>query len=260
MSEITPKNITEVESYAKYLFKSTLTNSKFDTAHDIGYVIIYALEKGLPITEAIQQFSILKRGKTALLIAKSEVLLSLVRRSGLLESYCEEIQGKFEDGTATGVVKIKRKDFDERTHEFSIDDAKKAKLWGKLGPWTEYPQRMLIMRARGFALRDEFADVLSGAWSLEEARDIPKEIVIETEQPKQLETKKPEQEEYTQFSDVFDDHYTATTENGKTVTKFKSGVTFSKEEIAHMKTLSKDDRKKLFKEKLEQIITKKEKE
>lgn len=48
----------------------------------------------------------------------------------------------------------------ERT--FTTDDAKKAKLLGKSGPWQEYPKRMLQMRARSWALKDGFPDRLMG--------------------------------------------------------------------------------------------------
>jgi hypothetical protein len=56
---------------------------------------------------------------------------------------------------------------------FSVEDAKRAGLWGKQGPWTAYPKRMLSMRARGFAIRDCFADVLKGLITAEEAQDYP---------------------------------------------------------------------------------------
>lgn len=54
---------------------------------------------------------------------------------------------------------------------FSEKNAIKAKLWGKVGPWTTFPERMLQMRARSFALRDKFADVLNGLVTVEEAND-----------------------------------------------------------------------------------------
>jgi hypothetical protein len=57
------------------------------------------------------------------------------------------------------------------TSTFSVADAKAAGLWGKQGPWTQYPKRMLAMRARGFALRNAFADVLRGLVTAEEAQD-----------------------------------------------------------------------------------------
>ena len=43
-----------------------------------------------------------------------------------------------------------------------MDDAKAAGLLGKQGPWTQYPKRMRQMRARAFAVRDVFPDVLKG--------------------------------------------------------------------------------------------------
>ena len=51
-------------------------------------------------------------------------------------------------------------------------DAKRAGLWGKSGPWTQYPDRMLLFRARGFALRDAFGDYLRGLRTVEEQGDI----------------------------------------------------------------------------------------
>ena len=54
---------------------------------------------------------------------------------------------------------------------FSVADAKAAGLWAKGGPWSQYPKRMLAMRARGFALRNAFADVLRGLVTAEEAGD-----------------------------------------------------------------------------------------
>jgi len=57
------------------------------------------------------------------------------------------------------------------TARFSIKDAKTAGLWGKAGPWTQYPRRMLEMRARSYALRGAFADALAGFQSREEVED-----------------------------------------------------------------------------------------
>src|SRR3546814_4979258 len=54
-----------------------------------------------------------------------------------------------------------------------MDDAKKAGRAGKQGPWSQYPQRMRQMRARAWAMRDGFADVLKGIGIAEEVRDFP---------------------------------------------------------------------------------------
>ncbi len=66
---------------------------------------------------------------------------------------------------------VKRRNHEEHTVVFTVDDAKKASLWGKPGPWTQYPSRMLQMRAR-VALRNVFADALQGIYIAEEAQDI----------------------------------------------------------------------------------------
>ncbi len=62
------------------------------------------------------------------------------------------------------------------TRSFSMEDAKRANLAKKAGPWTEYPQRMCPMRARSWALRDSFADVLKGIRDQHEAADIPRDV------------------------------------------------------------------------------------
>src|SRR5690606_39168844 len=43
------------------------------------------------------------------------------------------------------------------------------------GPWTQYPKRMRQMRARAFALRDVFPDVLRGMPIAEAVMDTPAE-------------------------------------------------------------------------------------
>jgi hypothetical protein len=74
----------------------------------------------------------------------------------------------------TAYCEAKRRGYERPTlTSFSVADAKKAGLWGKSGPWTQYPKRMLQLRARGFALRDAFPDVLKGLVTAEEAQDYP---------------------------------------------------------------------------------------
>lgn len=57
---------------------------------------------------------------------------------------------------------------------FTVGDARRANLWMNTNkkPWIMYPDRMLFNRARAFALRDGFADALSGLGIAEEVRDM----------------------------------------------------------------------------------------
>jgi RecT family len=67
---------------------------------------------------------------------------------------------------------VKRKGHEEHLVTYTVEDAKQAGLWGKQGPWTTNPKRMMKMRARAFALRDKFPDSIKGLLSREEAEDI----------------------------------------------------------------------------------------
>lgn len=99
-----------------------------------------------------------------------DAALALVRASGLLEVYKAEYTDA--EGDKKGCkVTVKRKGHDETSYEFTIGDAKRAGLWGKQGPWTQYPKRMLMFRARSFVLRDEFTDILKGYKLAEEVQD-----------------------------------------------------------------------------------------
>lgn len=97
-----------------------------------------------------------------------------------LEAFEETFKGTKDSDDYTAVCRVKRKGWpNETVREFSIKDAKTAKLWMKTGrdgqptPWVHYPYRMLQMRARGFALRDCAADLLMGLVLAEEAMDYP---------------------------------------------------------------------------------------
>jgi len=78
---------------------------------------------------------------------------------------------KQEDSGAVSTVK--RKGMEPVSVTFTVGDAIRAGLWKKAGPWTQYPKRMLQMRARSFALRDAFPDVLRGLVATEELMDYP---------------------------------------------------------------------------------------
>lgn len=68
------------------------------------------------------------------------------------------------DGMAATCV-VKRKGRSDVKRTFSKQDAERAGLWGKPGPWTQYPPRMMQLRARAFALRDMFPDATRGLHS-----------------------------------------------------------------------------------------------
>lgn len=100
-----------------------------------------------------------------------------------LEAFEEFFEGDPKSDDYRAVCVAKRKGWPKETRRtFSVLDAKRAGLWQKAGPWTQYPQRMLMWRARGFTLRDVAADFLLGLILAEEAQDYPVEATV-THQP-----------------------------------------------------------------------------
>lgn len=94
--------------------------------------------------------------------------VSLVLRSGLMEWQKSGFEGKTGTDAYGAWFEVKRKGIEHPVRrEFSVGDAKAAGLWGK-SIWKQYPTRMLMARARAYALRDLFADVLGGIGIVEE--------------------------------------------------------------------------------------------
>lgn len=128
--------------------------------------IMHGLEVGLTPMAALQSIAVVNGRPTIW----GDGALGLVRGSGKCEFIKERIDGDGDNMVA--ICEVKRKGEDDTIRaRFSVADAKKANLWAKSGPWQQYPKRMLAMRARAFALRDGFADVLRGLGIAEEVQD-----------------------------------------------------------------------------------------
>jgi hypothetical protein len=135
--------------------------------------ILHGLEVGMPPMASLQSIAIIN-GRPCIW---GDGALGLVQGSGKMETIKEWMEGQGDLRVAYCRV-VRRGDPEPKLGKFSVDDAKTAKLWQKRGhkgedtPWITYPECMLKMRARAWALRDGFADVLKGLAIVEEWRDI----------------------------------------------------------------------------------------
>ncbi len=103
-----------------------------------------------------------------------DALLGIILGNPQCQDVLESMVGEGENAVAT--CEVLRRGRSPVKRQFSVSDAKAAGLWRKAGPWTQYPQRMLQMRARAFACRDAFADALRGIAVREEVEDYPKRV------------------------------------------------------------------------------------
>lgn len=132
--------------------------------------MMQGMELGLPALMSLQSIAVIN----GIPSIYGDAMLAVVERSGLLEDFKEIPIYK------TGTTEIigyktyaKRKGrVSPIETKFDTDDAQRAGLLNKSGPWTQYRSRMLQFRSRSLCLRDGFSDVLKGLTSVEEAQDI----------------------------------------------------------------------------------------
>jgi hypothetical protein len=168
------QSIDEAFRFARAVVASGWAPKGMEKPESVMIAIQFGMEIGLTPMAALQNMAIIN-GRPSIY---GDAALALVRSSGLLVAYKESEVGEAGKDTHGVTVTVQRKGNDPASETFTIADAKQAKLWGKAGPWTEYPRRMLKFRARGFLLRDQFGDILKGLRTVEEARDIAPEINV----------------------------------------------------------------------------------
>lgn len=162
----TPTTFDEAVTFAKMIANSDVVPREYKGKHgNILVAMQMGAELGLAPMQALQSIAVIN-GKPSVY---GDSALAIVQATPSYEWHKESISGEGDARTALCIVK--RKGQDPTEVKFSVADAKKANLWGKEGPWKQYPDRMLQMRARGFALRDKFADALRGMAIAEEVSD-----------------------------------------------------------------------------------------
>jgi len=175
---MTPRSLDEAMRFADIMAGSDLVPQGYKGKP--GNILV-AIQKGFEIgmtpMNALESIAVIN-GRATLW---GDGMLALVQASAVYEWIDES-----ESTDTKGVCIVKRKGHKDHRAEFSLEDAKRAGLLGKQGPWQMHTGRMLKLRARGFALRDVFADVLKGMISAEEAMDLPVSTAVPTEEPKVL--------------------------------------------------------------------------
>lgn len=165
---LAPRNIDEALKFADMLSKSNLVPKEFTgNPGNILVAIQWGMELGLQPMQAMQNIAVIN-GRPSLW---GDAVIGIVKASPLCEYVVEETTDM------QAVCRVKRRGEPEQTRTFTMEDAAKAGLKGKQGPWTQYPKRMMQMRARSWALRDVFPDVLRGMPIAEELMDAPEKDV-----------------------------------------------------------------------------------
>lgn len=162
---LNPTNLDGLWRLAKMVAASGLAPSGLKQPEQICIAMAHGLEIGLPPMQSIQKIAVIN-GRPTLW---GDAMIGLVLASGLLEHQSMRYEGEPFNDDYTAIYECRRKGMaDPCVSRYTVADAKRAGLWGKRGPWTEHPNRMLMMRPKAFGLRDTFADVLGGMHMAEE--------------------------------------------------------------------------------------------
>ena len=164
--DLSPQTFDQALTFSQYLADSDMVPKDYKGKPGNCLIAMqWGAEVGLKPLQALQNLAVIN-GRPALW---GDSVIAIVRASPLCEYVIETDDGH------TATCKVKRRGEPEQVRTFSVDDARSAGLAGKQGPWTQFPKRMRQMRARAFALRDVFPDVLRGLPVAEEVMDTPTE-------------------------------------------------------------------------------------
>ena len=167
---LSPRNLAEAMEFAKIIASSDMVPK--DYVNKPGNVLVAVqtgAELGLKPMQSLQGISVIN-GRPSIW---GDAMRALVISHPEFEDLHEDKQDTY------CTVTLKRRGRSAVVTTFTMEDAKKAGLAGKSGPWQTAPKRMLQMRAFAFAARDLFADALKGIKSTEELRDYPDEPRVE---------------------------------------------------------------------------------
>jgi hypothetical protein len=173
-----PTTYDEAWRMSKGIVEGGFNPPSLKSAQAVMQAIIYGLEVGMKPFMALKNIAIIN-GRPAVY---GDAIPGLVYASGLCEFI--ELTYEGEGDNLTAICTTKRKGAPHAVSDkFSVADAKKAGVWGKAGPWSAYPRRMLGVRARSFVLRDTYADILGGINVFEEVEDSSDDLIDVTPPP-----------------------------------------------------------------------------
>ena len=164
---LVPQSLEALQTVAQMIARSDLAPKDYKgKPENVAVAIAMGMELGVSPMQAIQGIAVIN-GRPSVW---GDLMLALCRSHPDCDGIDESLEYDNAGNVVAAVCRASRAGHVQE-RRFSMDDARRAGLANKDGPWKQYPHRMLQMRARGFCLRDVFADALRGLASAEEQAD-----------------------------------------------------------------------------------------
>lgn len=160
--------MNEMYRFAEAVVKGGFAPKGMERPESVFIALQMGAEVGLAPMQSVQNIAVIN-GRPSMW---GDAVKGLIEASDQCVYVREYYEGQDGTDNYTAICETQRRGRPEPVRAtFSVADAKRAGLWGKSGPWTQYPRRMLQMRARAFCLRDAYPDVLRGLRVAEEEHD-----------------------------------------------------------------------------------------
>lgn len=160
------QNIGNAFAFAGLVVKAGFA-PKGATVESSVVAMIHGARLGLDPLAAVQGIAVVN-GRPTLW---GDQLAAAVKGSSVFGGERVEYFGTGDDAGCRVTVWRKGDEANPTVETFTVRDANRAGLWGKPGPWKQYPRQMLFNRARAFAYRHAFPDALMGMRFREEEED-----------------------------------------------------------------------------------------
>lgn len=167
-SMLSPTNFEHYFRIANMMSKSQMVPKAYqDKPQDVLIAMEMGASLGLGPLQAIQNIAVIN-GKPCLY---GDGILAVCSGRPDFENITENKILDDKGKTIGYICIVNRKGRSPVEQSFTLEQANHAGLLTKNPVWKTYPERMLQMRARAFALRDCFADALMGIGIAEEIAD-----------------------------------------------------------------------------------------
>lgn len=165
-----PQSLAELKDFTNLVTATQLVPQAYrNKPTDAMVAIMYGRETaGLGPLVSLQSVAVIN-GKPAFF---GDALPGIAFNKRLIIDMEESFEGTPYEESFAAVCVVTRPSGSKVTQRFSVADAKKASLWGKQGPWSQFPKRMLQWRARSWAIRDAAPHLLFGP-TVEELTEQP---------------------------------------------------------------------------------------
>ena len=166
---MTPSSIDGAIRLAKIMSASGLMPKAISTPEAVFVAMQMGAEIGLSPMASVQNIAVIN-GRPGIY---GDAALAVVRASGFLEQFLEWSEGERKTPGWTFYCQIKRKGYPESIGKYTWAEACEAGLdrADPASPWKKWTNRMMQFKARNFAMRDQFADILKGIRTVEENSD-----------------------------------------------------------------------------------------